>query len=43
MRLEIPLRELPGGLAVRILGSHCCSLGAILTRQTEILQALWCT
>lgn len=37
------VQELPGGLVVRMLGFHCCSLGAIPAQQTEILRALWCT
>ena len=33
------LGEFPGGLVVRILGFHCCGLGSIPGRGTEIPQA----
>ena len=32
------IRELPGGLVVRITGFHCCTLGSIPSRGTEIPQ-----
>ena len=35
------IREFPGGLVVRILGFHCCSLGSVPGERTEILQAMW--
>ena len=35
------LRELPGGLVVRIRHFHCCGPGSIPGQGTEILQATW--
>ena len=32
------IREFPGGLMVRIMGFHCCSLGYIPSQGTEIPQ-----
>ena len=34
-------KEFPGGLVVRITGFHCCGLGSVAGRGTEIPQATW--
>ena len=40
MTTNINIREFPGGLVVRILGFHCCSLGSVPGERTKILQAM---
>ena len=35
--------EFPGGLVIGIPGFHCCGLGSVPGRGTEILQAMQCS